>query len=258
MALFHRTKIYGLEFDAISRDLLETAILDRLAVGAGGWVVTANLEFLRQFRRTEEVRALLTAADVVIADGMPIVWASRIARRPLPERVAGSDLIHTLSARAAEQGRSVFLLGGADGAANEAAQRLGVAHKQLKIAGTLCPAPGFDRCPERVHRAISQVSAARPDIVYVGLGFPKQERLIRAMRSSLPEAWFVGCGVSIDFVAGYVDRAPTWTHRLGLEWVYRLYKEPMKLFRRYLVDGIPFAIKLALWAFVQRFETAEH
>jgi N-acetylglucosaminyldiphosphoundecaprenol N-acetyl-beta-D-mannosaminyltransferase len=207
---------------------------------------------MRLFRAEQDVRRLLSHADVLVADGQPIVWASRIANRALPERVAGSDLIFTLTARAAEHGRSIFLLGGSDGAAEEAAQRLIGSHPELNVVGTACPPFGFERSPHSVAALIQEVQRANPDIVFVGLGFPKQERLIFELRKVLPNAWFVSCGVSIDFAGGVVERAPTWTHNIGLEWLYRLYREPRKLFRRYLVDGPPFAARLAVWAILTR------
>jgi N-acetylglucosaminyldiphosphoundecaprenol N-acetyl-beta-D-mannosaminyltransferase len=244
--------IYGMPVQAVARRDLEETVVRELERGVGGWVVTANLEFLRQFHADEDVRQLLSCADVIVADGMPIVWAARVANRALPERVAGSDLIYTLTARAAESGRSIFLLGGSDGAAEEAARRLVGDDPALKVAGTACPPPGFERSPSSTAALIDDVRRTRPDIVFVGLGFPKQERLIREMRRVLPRTWFVGCGVSIDFVADVVDRAPVWTHRIGLEWLFRLYREPRKLYRRYLVHGLPFAARLAAWAIAMR------
>jgi N-acetylglucosaminyldiphosphoundecaprenol N-acetyl-beta-D-mannosaminyltransferase len=248
--------IYGLTLEAWTREDLERRIVRNVTSDIGGWLVTANLEFLRQFQDSDEIRELLSAADIVVADGMPLVWASRIARRALPERVAGSDLINTLSARAAENRQSVFLLGGSDGAAREAAGRLAGLNPSLAIAGTASPRPGFEQSPATVSRLIEQVAGSRPDIVFVGLGFPKQERLISEMRGVMPSTWFIGCGVSIDFVAGYVERAPEWSHRLGLEWIFRLIREPRKLFRRYIVDGLPFAVRLAKWAVTARWNAS--
>lgn len=244
--------IYGMPIQAIARRDLEETVIRELDRGAGGWVVTANLEFLRQFRADQTVRRLLSSADVIVADGMPLVWAARMANRAVPERVTGSDLIHTLTARAAETGHSVFLLGGSDGAAEQAARRLENEDPGLKVAGTACPPLGFEQSATLTGAVIDRVQRADPDIVFVGLGFPKQERLIHEMRRILPAAWFVGCGVSIDFAAGVVDRAPTWTQRIGLEWLFRLFREPRKLYRRYLVHGFPFATRLAAWAIAVR------
>jgi N-acetylglucosaminyldiphosphoundecaprenol N-acetyl-beta-D-mannosaminyltransferase len=114
------------------------------------------------------------------------------------------------------------------------------------------PAFGFERDPSAVPAIRAELQAARPDIVYVALGFPKQERLIRAVRDVLPQAWFVGVGISFSFLAGDMPRAPDWMQRAGLEWAHRLAMEPRRLARRYLVDGLPFAARLGLHALAVR------
>jgi N-acetylglucosaminyldiphosphoundecaprenol N-acetyl-beta-D-mannosaminyltransferase len=177
---------------------------------------------------------------------MPLIWASRLAGAELPERVAGSSLIWTLPERAARDGASVFLLGGNEGAADHAAEVLRERHPGLSIAGTLCPPFGFDHDEAQLDGIDAMLREARPDFVFVGLGFPKQERLIRRLRKVLPEAWFVSCGISFSFVSGEVRRAPTWVQRSGLEWLHRLFQEPKRLFRRYVVDGFPFLVRLLL------------
>lgn len=179
-----------------------------------------------------------------MADGAPLVWASRIAGNPLPTRVAGSDLIWSLSAALAEQGRSIYLLGGAPGTAGRAELVMRTRFPRLRIAGHLSPPLGFDTRPEQLEAACAAVVAARPDLVYVGLGFPKQERLIARLRPLLTTSWFLGCGAAIDFVAGVHRRAPLWMQRSGLEWTYRLTREPARLTRRYLVHDLPFALRL--------------
>jgi N-acetylglucosaminyldiphosphoundecaprenol N-acetyl-beta-D-mannosaminyltransferase len=195
---------------------------------------------------------LVSDAELVVADGTPIVWAARLAHRPLPERVAGSDLIWTLSSRAADSGRSVYLLGGSPGFAERASRALIARNPDLDVAGWNCPPMGFEQSPEQMVDVRDKVSAADPDIVFVGLGFPKQDLVIEQIRGALPASWFIGVGVSIDMVGGRVRRAPAWTHRLGLEWIYRLTQEPRKLARRYLIDDLPFAGVLFGWALRRR------
>jgi N-acetylglucosaminyldiphosphoundecaprenol N-acetyl-beta-D-mannosaminyltransferase len=222
-------------------------VLASLAGGEGGWVVTANLDHLRRLRKGDYAR-LCRDASMIVADGMPLVWASRIQGTPLPQRVAGSDLVSTLSAAAAAAGQSVFLLGGAPGSAEAAAAVLLERHPDLKIAGTSCPPLGFDSDAEQLKLIEQALEAADPDIVYVALGSPKQERLIAAMRRRLPRAWWLGVGVSFSFLSGDVRRAPRWMQRAGLEWVHRLMQEPGRLAYRYLVQGIPFALRLMVAA----------
>jgi N-acetylglucosaminyldiphosphoundecaprenol N-acetyl-beta-D-mannosaminyltransferase len=239
--------LMGLNFAAVSeRDTIEY-VLHGLTEGRGGWVCTANLDILRQWRKSTEVRELVSCADFVVADGMPLLWAAALQGSPLPERVAGSTLIFSLTAAAAEAGASIFLLGGNPGTAEAAADKLIQRNHGVRIAGTLCPPFGFEKDPEWIRRIEYALREAAPDIVYVGLGFPKQERLILELRSRIPSAWFVPCGISFSFVAGEIHRAPALLQRLGLEWLHRMVQEPKRLCRRYLVHGIPFLLSL-LWS----------
>lgn len=234
----------GLALDAVSEAEVVSTALGELDAGRGGWIVTVNVENLRVSVADPGVRALVDRADLIVADGMPLLWATRLKGDPLPERVAGSNLIWSLTGEAARRGRSVYLLGGEPGAAPAAARRLQDVYPGLRVAGMSCPDHGFERDPREVARIVEEVAAAEPDIVYVGLGFPKQERLIAELRPHLPGAWFLGVGISIGFVAGQVTRAPVWMQRLGLEWVHRLAQEPARLGRRYLVHNVPFAVRL--------------
>jgi N-acetylglucosaminyldiphosphoundecaprenol N-acetyl-beta-D-mannosaminyltransferase len=122
----------------------------------------------------------------------------------------------------------------------------------LRLAGTLCPEPGFDTDPAELAAVHAEVVEARPDIVYAGLGFPKQERLIARLAPALPATWFVGCGAAIGFAAGAQRRAPQWMQRTGLEWLHRLGHEPGRLFRRYVIHDAPFALRLLASCAVRR------
>jgi N-acetylglucosaminyldiphosphoundecaprenol N-acetyl-beta-D-mannosaminyltransferase len=222
--------------------------LDHIAqsckAGVGGWVLTPNLDILRKLHAEPEFAKLCEGTTLRTADGMPLVWASKLQRTPLPERVAGSDLIHSLSARAEQEGLSIFLLGGNPGVAEEAAKVLQARHPKLRIAGTACPPFGFEKDPTYVPSLLPILHASKPDIVFVALGAPKQELLICDLRPHMPAAWFLGIGISFSFVTGQVERAPKLLQNLGLEWMHRLVQEPKRLCKRYLVDGIPFAIRL--------------
>jgi exopolysaccharide biosynthesis WecB/TagA/CpsF family protein len=244
--------LMGLNVAAVSLAGLESHILSSLHAGSGGTVVTANLDHLRAFVRSPSQRRLIDSAEVVVADGMPLIWASRIAGRPLPERIAGADLVQTLPPRLAEAGFSLFIVGGRDDAAELAAESLCRSTPQLSIAGAFGPPLGFERSPEQLDATIDRVAAAEPDVVFVGLGFPKQDRLIERLRLLLPGTWLIGCGVAVEQLAGYASRAPIPLQRLGLEWLFRLATEPRKLWRRYLVNGIPFAGRLLSWSIAAR------
>jgi N-acetylglucosaminyldiphosphoundecaprenol N-acetyl-beta-D-mannosaminyltransferase len=219
-------------------------IIGELDSSRGGTVVTPNLDHLHRCLHDIAFAAMVSEADLVLADGMPLVWAARLQGTPLPQRVAGSNLITSLSQAAAEANRSVFLLGGAPGTAEGAARVLSEKFPSLKVAGTLCPPVGFEDDPAKMAEIIEALAAARPDIVFVALGSPKQERLIVKLRPLLPRAWWLGVGISFSFLCGEVRRAPVWMQRTGLEWMHRLVQEPRRLFRRYVVVGIPFAFSL--------------
>jgi N-acetylglucosaminyldiphosphoundecaprenol N-acetyl-beta-D-mannosaminyltransferase len=239
-----RIRLMGMPIDAVTDAQAIAFILSRLAQGRGGWVITPNLDHLRRYDREPELRGMYEEADLVLADGMPLLWASRLQKTPLPQRVAGSELIYTLSGAAAGAGRSIFLLGGNPGAADAAGQVLVKLSPALRVAGTHCPPMGFERSDQEIERIVQALRETRPDIVYVGLGFPKQERLIRRIRGVLPGSWFLGLGVSFSFVSGEIRQAPVWMRRTGLEWVHRMAQEPGRLFRRYVLEDVPFAIRL--------------
>ena len=246
----------GLDVAAVSERDTITYVLGGIARRRGGWICTANLDILRQWRASADVRELVAAADLVVADGMPLLWAGELQGSPFPERVAGSSLILSLTAAAADAGASVFLLGGNPGTAEAAGDRLSALNPQLHLVGTLCPPFGFDRDPAWLERITQILRQTAPDIVYVGLGFPKQERLIAELRGPLPTTWFVSCGVSFSFVGGEMPRAPAIMQRLGLEWLHRMVQEPKRLYRRYLFHGIPFLVHLLASAAASRFRHA--
>jgi N-acetylglucosaminyldiphosphoundecaprenol N-acetyl-beta-D-mannosaminyltransferase len=247
---FDRVHLDGTGFDRITEDEVVAVVRDALAYGRGGRIVTPNIDILRRAQADARVTAYLDDADLIVADGMPLVWASRLSGTPLPERVAGSSLIWSLSEGLGRDGRSVFVVGGnpstprqPDGA-HRAAARLAAECPGLRIAGTLCPEPGFERRRAVFAEFAAAVKDAKPDLVFVGLGFPKQEDVITRLRADLPQTWFIGCGAAVNFVAGDVDRAPRWMQRTGLEWAHRLGTEPGRLARRYLRHDAPYALRL--------------
>ena len=247
-----RVVLRGVGFDPLT----EAAVVDRvvagLTAGQGGRIVTPNADILRLASRPGEPRDHVDAATLVLADGAPLVWASRLAGRPLPARVAGSDLIWSISGALARSRHSIYLLGGEAGAAERAGEVLMQRYPGLRVAGTACPPFGFDQRTDEYREICDKVVAAGPDVVYVGLGFPKQERVIADLRPRLSGAWFMGCGAAIGFVAGTHRRAPRWMQRTGLEWLHRLGNEPGRLARRYLLHDLPFAARLLSRSALQR------
>ncbi|MFC6090939.1 WecB/TagA/CpsF family glycosyltransferase [Saccharothrix sp. BKS2] len=219
----------------------------------GGAIVTANVDIVRAATLDPALAALVAESEVVVADGMPVVWAGRLAGVPVPERVTGSSLVFTLAGVAAREDRSVYLLGGDPGVPEKAADALVARFPGLRVAGTDSPPFGFHTSAELTAEAVAAAVEAKPDLVLVGLGFPKQERLIRLLRAELPETWFLGCGAGIPMAAGEFRRASGVVQKVGAEWLHRLALEPRRLAKRYLRDDLPFAFRLLGGALRTRF-----
>ena len=229
---------------AASANELLDHMFGSLARGQGGWIVTANLDFLRRHAHDPGARELYSEADVCVADGMPLVWAMRLQGDHLPERIAGSSLMLPVAERAALEGRSLYLLGGEPAANEKAAAVLRARWPGVVIAGASSPMVKNPPSPDDLHSLREELLQARPDIVLVGMGSPKQELIIRALRADFPRAWMIGVGMTFSFVAGTLSRAPEWMQRTGLEWCWRLAQEPKRLSRRYLLEDLPFSVEL--------------
>ncbi|MEV6343172.1 WecB/TagA/CpsF family glycosyltransferase [Actinoplanes sp. NPDC051851] len=234
----------GVQFDPIIEEEVVNRVLTALSEGRGGQIITPNVDILHRAAQDAEARHHIEASEITVADGKPLIWASRLAGNSLPARVPGSDLIWSLSEAMSTAGRSVYLLGGEPGTAERAEEVLRERFPSLKLAGHLSPSFGFDTREDEYAAVCDEVVAAAPDMVFVGFGFPKQERVIERLRPRLPQSWFMGCGAAIGFVAGVHSRAPEWMQESGLEWVHRLASEPRRLVRRYLIDDAPFAVRL--------------
>ena len=248
-----RVRMGNFGLDALS----ESEVIDRVrqawATGQGGSIIPVNVDVVRTVHRRPDLAELLNAGSLVVADGMPLLWVAWASGQALPERVTGSTLMFSLSEAAAADGRSVFLLGGAEGVPEKAAQTLSARFPGLRVAGVDSPPFGFDKTEEGVRQSVAAVIAAAPDLVFVGLGFPRQEQLIERLRQAWPSAWYVACGGGIPMAAGVTRRASPLVQRLGLEWAHRLAIEPRRLARRYLRDDLPFAIGLLARTAVRRF-----
>ncbi|MGP3957415.1 WecB/TagA/CpsF family glycosyltransferase [Nonomuraea sp. 3N208] len=240
-----RVRVGGVAVDALTEEQVVQRVAGELESGSGGRIVTPNVDICRIAATCPELNALVCSAELVVADGMPLVWAARLLGTPLPERVTGADLLWALSELAAHRGWPVYLLGGGPpDVPQRAAGELMSRYPRLRVCGAHAPPYGFDATPEGRELVRRRLIAAQPRLVFVGLGFPRQDQLIVDLRKELPGAWFLGCGAAIAFAAGAVPRAPGWMRQTGLEWAYRLAGEPGRLARRYVVDDLPFAAGL--------------
>jgi N-acetylglucosaminyldiphosphoundecaprenol N-acetyl-beta-D-mannosaminyltransferase len=251
-AAFPTCDLMGMPIASTDKGGILNHIFGSLDRGVGGWLVTANLDFLRRHAHDPEARRLYAGADLCVADGMPLVWAAKVQGNPLPERVAGSDLVWLLAARAAREQRTIYLLGGEPTANAKAVDVLRARSPGLTICGYSSPQVDSPPSPAQLAALREELLRASPDLLLVGMGSPKQEHVIQAARGLLPKAWMMGVGISFSFVAGTVKRAPPWIQRSGFEWLWRLAQEPRRLARRYLVDDVPFLFELLAHALRKR------
>jgi N-acetylglucosaminyldiphosphoundecaprenol N-acetyl-beta-D-mannosaminyltransferase len=200
--------------------------------GRPAYIITANLNYAMLCSTDLDLHDVNAHAEFVVADGAPLVWWSRLIGQPLPERVAGSDLIYLVSARAAERGYRVYLLGAGPGVADEVAATLVERYPGLQIVGTESP-PFRPLTADEQAAQLDRIRAAGPDILMLAFKMPDGERWLRDHVADLGIPLVLQFGASFDFVAGRVDRAPRWMQRTGLEWLYRTAQEPGRLAGRY-------------------------
>jgi len=202
------------------------------------YVVTPNVDHTRLLHENSRFRDAYAGADMTLADGMPVVWASRLLGQPIPERVTGADLVPGLfCATDATRKLTAFLLGALPGVAERAAEKIEEQWPHVKVTGTYSPPFGFEKDVEENERILKMIADTSPDVLVIGVGAPKQELWIHAHRDRV-EARVAFCvGATIDFLAGEKPRAPQWLQNAGLEWCYRLASEPRRLFGRYAKDA---------------------
>ncbi|TAF06985.1 MAG: glycosyltransferase [Nostocales cyanobacterium] len=241
-----RINVCGIEIDKYSFDeVVEKIVTHCLAKGVPEYVVTPNAMHILTLQKDADFRDIYRRSFLVVPDGVSLLWAAKFLQTPLNGRVNGTDLFEKLCAIASEKGLKVFLLGGRPGAAEKAQEVLQKRHPNLAIVGTYCPEYGFENRPEELDLINSKIKAVAPDILFVGLGAPKQEKWIANNYLSLQVPVSLGIGVSFELVADMVSRAPVWMQKTGLEWLFRLIVEPQRLWKRYIL-GNPTFIWLVL------------
>lgn len=247
----NRVKLCGVAVDTYTFNEVVDIILEQVQVRREpSYVVTPNVAHLVSLQHDRAFRQIYDRALLAVPDGVPLLWAAKLLKSPLGGRVNGTDLFETLAAIAAQRGLKVFLLGGRSGAADQAADILTARHPDLNIVGTYSPPFGFEHSVDERDRINTLIQDAAPDILFVGLGAPKQEKWIAQHYEELGVPVSIGIGVSFEFVAGMVKRAPRWMQKTGLEWFFRLISEPGRLWKRYLVGNVYFAylvLKQFVW-----------
>ncbi|HEV8676641.1 MAG TPA: WecB/TagA/CpsF family glycosyltransferase [Methylomirabilota bacterium] len=236
MTPVERTVLLGVPLARLDMEDTVAWVDQAIASGEPHQIATANMNFLAHARRNPEFLRILQDASLVTADGMPLCWASRLQGAPIPARVTGADLVPRLCALAADRGYRVFLMG-PPGSTGEAARRLTERYPGLRIVGVETPPFGpIESWDNAAYCA--RIRQARADLLLVGFGAPKQERWIARYLPRTEAAVAIGVGATFDYIAGRVRRAPWLFQAVGLEWAWRIWEEPRRLWRRYLVDGL--------------------
>jgi len=243
-----RINIAGVEIDQYSFDEVVARIIDHaLSAKSPEYVVTPNAQHIVSLQQDRLFREIYSSAFLVVPDGVSLLWAAKFLGTPLNNRVNGTDLFEKLCEIAAQHHLKIFLLGGRPGAADQASAVLQSRYPGLQIVGTHCPPYGFETDQGNCDRINAAIKAAEPDILFVGLGAPKQEKWVYLNYKELGIPVSLGIGVSFELVANMVKRAPIYMQKAGLEWVFRLVVEPRRLWQRYILGNPQF-----IWLVLQQ------
>ncbi len=238
-------ELFGIKIDSINMREALNRIEDWVAAaedpvkGECKYVVTPNVDHTVLLQENEALQNAYVEAEMVLADGHPIVWASRLLRKPLPERVPGSELVPKLFGRFEQNKRPlrVFLLGAATGVAARAADNMKKQWPNVETVGVYSPPMGFENDQNETDIILGRLALCRPDVVVVGLGAPKQEIWVHKHYKQFHAKAAFCVGATIDFLAGEKQRAPVWMQKTGIEWLHRMMSEPNRLVKRYAKDA---------------------
>lgn len=233
-----RMKFMNTEVDSLNMAEVLDRIDKLIQIKKNSYVVTPNVDHIVQLEKDSELQKVYKNADLILADGKPLIWISNYYKTPIKEKVSGSDLFPLLCEMAGEKGYKMFFLGAAEGVAARAATNLKKRYSNLEVAGVYSPPFGFEENEKEVEKILQMIIKSNVDILIVGLGAPKQEKFIFKYHDRLNVPISLGLGASLDFEAGNIKRAPKWMQKSGLEWLFRITQDPRRMFKRYIIDDI--------------------
>ena len=222
----------------VNMDETIQAIEDMIASEKKSYIVAINVDVVIKIENDSYLKEITDKADMVLVDGKPLEWIAKWHNRPIKAKISGSDLVPILCERAAENGYSIFIIGGKEGIAKKAQQNLERDLPGIKIVGTYAPPFGFEKDEIERKKINEMISNAHPDILIACFGCPKQEKWIYENYQKYDAKVSVCAGATVDFLAGNVNRAPKWMSNHGLEWFYRFLQEPKRMFKRYFIDDV--------------------
>lgn len=242
-----RMKFMNTEIDNLTTEETLQAIDSLIKENKNAYVVTPNVDHIVRLEKDQDLQAVYAGASLILADGKPLLWIAKWYGTPIKEKISGSDLFPLLCRMSAEKGYRMFFLGAAQGVAAKAAENLAKRYKGLQVTGTYSPPFGFEKDEQEMAKITHLIKEARPHILIVGLGCPKQELFIFHNKEKLGVPVSLGLGASLDFEAGNIKRAPKWMSDHGLEWLFRITQDPKRMAKRYLVDDA--AIFRLVWKY---------
>lgn len=202
------------------------------------YLVAINVDVIMKIENDTYLKTIVDNADIALVDGKPLIWISKIYKRPIKAKISGSDLVPTICEVAARKGYSIFILGGKEGIAELAKKRLENKYKKINIVGTYAPPLGYEKKEDELRKINEMISEVHPDLLIACLGCPKQEKWIYENYNKYDAKVSICAGATVDFLAGNIKRAPQWMRENGLEWFFRFLQEPKRLFGRYFVEDV--------------------
>ncbi|TGE31902.1 WecB/TagA/CpsF family glycosyltransferase [Desulfosporosinus sp. Sb-LF] len=233
-----RIDFLNTKIDNVSMEEAVDSIASLIQENNSAYVVTPNLDHIVILEKDDEFAKVYKNADLILADGKPLIWISKLLGTSIKEKVSGSDIFPEICQMAAMKGYSIYILGAANGVAAKAAANLKEQYMGLNIVGTYSPPFGFEKNTNELEKIRKLITEANPDILAVSLGSPKGEKFIYHHLHEYSVPLSISIGATIDFEAGNVKRAPKWMSKVGLEWLYRTIKEPKRLAKRYWNDAV--------------------
>jgi N-acetylglucosaminyldiphosphoundecaprenol N-acetyl-beta-D-mannosaminyltransferase len=231
-----KVHLLGVDIDNIAKPEALARVAQLVEAGRPSLVVTPNVDVLMTLRKDPEYRRIYAGAALVLTDGVPLLWAARFLGTPIREKIPGSSIFADICGMAADKGYRLFFMGGRPGAAAKAAEVVRAAHPSVRIVGVYCPPLGFENDEVEMAKVSRLIRESKPHILFLGLGSPKQEKWFDRYSASLGIPVTMGIGITFEYTSGLVQRAPSWMQHVGLEWLFRLWKEPRRLWKRYLVN----------------------
>ena len=233
----YRVPFLNSQIDSVCLPEVRDIVTEHVRTREPGYMVSLNTDIVIRLEHDPEFRAAHRDASLVLMDSQPLFDLAVRQGIPMKEKISGSDLVDPVCSWAAEEGWSIFIMGGMPGVPEKAAENLMAKHPGLRVVGTLSPERGFEHDAAMTDAVIRAVCLASPDILFLCVGSPKSEKFLHARLAELGVPFSFVVGAAVDFVAGNVKRAPKWMSDHGLEWFYRFTQEPKRLFKRYFVDS---------------------